>query len=457
MTTPSVQEIPYSADSELLFARLRHLPGAVWLDSGKPRALQGRFDIISALPQAGIRCDRGIVTVDHGKGRQSTAKGDPFALAWQLLTDQGLVGDAFSHLPFTGGLMGYFSYDLGERLLGVQRGQPGSGPELHLGWYGWGIVVNHQASRSWLVSHPRCDRDSLLQVRHLLAAAPPETAADFALDSDFVPGIAKSDYLAALERIHHYIRSGDCYQVNFAIRHLASYRGDPWHAYRHIRRVSPSPYSAYLNWDGRALLCCSPERFLKVSVGQVETKPIKGTIGRGRTLEEDQDNAVALLNSSKDRAENLMIVDLLRNDLGRNCATGSVRVPKLFALESFANVHHLVSTITGTLAPGRTPLDLLRDAFPGGSITGAPKKRAVEIIASLETQPRGLYCGSIGYISATGRMDTNIAIRTLEASSGKIQCWGGGGIVADSGAETEYQEARHKVKNLLDAVGSFRG
>ncbi len=453
VANPIVQEIPFVADSEALFARFRHLPGAVWLDSGKPRALQGRFDLISALPEITLQTIADTTILRAPGAADQHFYGDPFTLAWQQLEARGMFGRDHAHLPFCGGLIGYFTYDLGERLHGIQRAEQSGLPDMHLGWYGWGIVTNHQSSKSWLVIHPRCRQDTVRQVQDILAASCAETVAtDFKLESPFSPGMSKAQYLAALDQIMEYIRSGDCYQTNFALRHSAHYSGDSWQAYTHLRKVSPAPYSAFLRWQDRDILCFSPERFLKVSVGKVETKPIKGTIPRGKTLEQDQENAVRLLNSKKDRAENLMIVDLLRNDLGINCAIGSVRVPKLFALESFANVHHLVSTITGTLATDKTPLDLLRDAFPGGSITGAPKKRAMEIIAELETNPRGMYCGSIGYISANGRMDTNIAIRTLEARQGELICWGGGGIVADSIPEQEYQEALHKVGNLMKAL-----
>jgi len=457
MTQPALQEIPFPIDSEGIFARLRHLPGAVWLDSGKPRSLQGRFDIISALPEVTMVCRNGVSHLYKGDAAHTLA-GDPFQNAWQLLRTQGLVGADFHHIPFVGGLIGYFSYDLGRTLHKLpSRSGPTSLPDLYLGWYGWALVVNHTSNKAWLVSHPACDPASLSLIRELLfeegdSGQCPAPGAGFSLEAPFAADIDKAVYMKAMAKIHQYIRAGDCYQVNFALRHRARFQGDSWQAYRLLRRASPTPYSAYLSWEGYNVLSCSPERFLKVSVGQVESKPIKGTIGRGATLESDQENAIQLLNSRKDRAENLMIVDLLRNDLGRNCATGTVRVPKLFALESFANVHHLVSTITGTLAPGKHALDLLRDSFPGGSITGAPKKRAMEIIDELEPAPRGIYCGSIGYVSATGRMDTNIAIRTLVARDGVLECWGGGGIVADSDPEKEYAEALQKVQNLMRAL-----
>ena len=223
----------------------------------------------------------------------------------------------------------------------------------------------------------------------------------------------------------------------------------------HLRKALPSPFSAFLSWDDKALLSLSPERFIKASGQQVEAKPIKGTITRGISVKEDQEQAIALMNSSKDRAENLMIVDLLRNDLGKSCEPGSIRVPKLFNLESFANVHHLVSTVTGRIRADVSALDLLKGCFPGGSITGAPKKRAMEIIAELEDVPRTVYCGSIGYISANGRMDTNIAIRTLLAENNKLHCWGGGAIVSDSQADSEYLESLAKVSLLMDTLAKL--
>jgi para-aminobenzoate synthetase component 1 len=258
--------------------------------------------------------------------------------------------------------------------------------------------------------------------------------------------------LAAIARIKHYIREGDCYQVNFAQRFSAAAKGDPWHAYQGLRRLNPAPFAAYLSTPYCQVMCSSPERFLHVRSGLVETKPIKGTLPRGKDPIEDLMLADALRASVKDRAENLMIVDLLRNDLGRVCAIGSIQVPRLFALESFTRVHHLVSTVRGRLAEGRTPLDLLRACFPGGSITGAPKVRAMEIIEELEPHRRGVYCGAIGYLGFDGAMDTNIAIRTLVHSDGVTRLWAGGGIVADSDPESEYRETYHKAAPLLDLL-----
>ena len=224
-----------------------------------------------------------------------------------------------------------------------------------------------------------------------------------------------------------------------------------------MRKLSPAPYSAFLNLPQLQILCASPERFLSVKNGQVETRPIKGTRPRSNDAQLDNRLADELRNHPKDRAENLMIVDLLRNDLGRSCAAGSVRTPKLFEVESFANVHHLVSTVRGKLRAGHDAIDVMRDCFPGGSITGAPKQRAMEIIEQLEPNRRGVYCGAIGYIGFDGNMDSNIVIRTLVYSGGTIRCWAGGGLVADSQCEAEYQETLDKAAAMLELLRRFGG
>src|SRR5690606_18531048 len=236
-------------------------------------------------------------------------------------------------------------------------------------------------------------------------------------------------------------------------RFSAPCAADPLTAYQQLRQVCPTPFAAYLESPAHAVLSLSPERFIRVAEGQVATRPIKGTRPRGDTPEQDRALALELHSSPKDRAENLMIVDLLRNDLGRACVFGSVQVPELFSVESYPNVHHLVSSITGTLAPGQDALSLLAGAFPGGSITGAPKIRAMQIIEELEPVRRSLYCGSIGYIGCEGQMDMNIAIRSLVHQDDRLYCWGGGGIVADSDGEAEYQESLTKVRVLMESLG----
>jgi para-aminobenzoate synthetase component 1 len=257
-----------------------------------------------------------------------------------------------------------------------------------------------------------------------------------------------------VERIQAHIRAGDVYQVNLTQQLSAPLAGTAWEFYLRLRRVNPAPFGAFLDGGAWAIVSASPERFLGVTPdGRVETRPIKGTRPRGATAAQDAALIAALRASEKDRAENVMIVDLLRNDLSRVCATGSVAVPELCAVESFATVHHLVSTVTGRLAPGRDAFDLLAAAFPGGSISGAPKIRAMEIIAGLEPVARGVYCGAIGYVSATGAMDTSVAIRTAVVRDGVVHFGVGGGVVADSDPAGEYAESLDKARGLVAALG----
>ena len=260
-------------------------------------------------------------------------------------------------------------------------------------------------------------------------------------------------YLEAVSKVRDYILAGDIFQANLSQRLEAPLRESPWTLYRRLRALNPAPFAAYLDMDGVRVLSASPERFLRVDAdGAVEARPIKGTRPRGLYPAHDAALGRVLSESAKDRAENLMIVDLLRNDISRVCAPGSVHVPDLFALEHYSTVQHLVSTVTGTLDAGRDAVDLLIAAFPGGSITGAPKVRAMEIIAELEQRRRGVYCGSVGYISITGAMDTSIVIRTYLALGARVYFGVGGGIVADSDPEEEYRETFDKARALISAL-----
>ena len=462
MHSITIQEIPYQANSEKLFDAVRDLPDAVWLDSGKPRSTQGRYDIISAVPDALIET-RGKQSVLSDSSGTRNSDQDPFELAQQLLQPLLPFDSSISNTPFVGGLIGYFGYDLGRRLIDLQdHTEAVTGlPDMRIGRYLWALIIDHSARQCQLVFHSNCSeqlRNQIVQRFTKKSQASPDTTKaqnEFSLSEQFKATLSQQQYQQSIRRIKDYISSGDCYQTNFTQHFSAPFKGDLWSAYLSLRNRVASPYSAFWQWNDQALLCLSPERFVQSLDNHVETKPIKGTARRGTSVAEDQQLAEQLINSPKDRAENLMIVDLLRNDLGKNCESGSITVPKLFELESFPNVHHLVSTVTGKLADNSSPLDLLRDCFPGGSITGAPKKRAMQIIEELEPVKRSAYCGSIGYISANNRMDTNIAIRTVIADGDQLHCWGGGGIVADSEEDREYQESIDKISALLEALEIF--
>ncbi len=442
-------ELPYRADSAALFETVADLPWAVFLDSGGHHLTQSRYDIIAAEPHTTL-VTRGKLTEIRSDAIELSRE-DPLVLLRRYLDcDPASACD----LPFQGGALGYFSYDLGRRFerLPVFAEDDEKMPVMAIGIYDWAVVVDHLDQRSWLVSQARCV-DTHTRWKELVArfsTQPVERArVPFRITAPLASSLSRERYATAFKRVLDYIQAGDCYQINLAQRFAAPAAGDPWLAYQALRVINPAPYSAYINTPYGQVLSASPERFLKLDRRHVETKPIKGTRPRAGHPRVDAVLATELKASEKDRAENVMIVDLLRNDLSKNCEPGSVRVPKLFDVESFATVHHLVSTVTGTLREGRDALDLLRGCFPGGSITGAPKLRAMQIIEELEPHRRGVYCGAIGYIGCDGNMDLNIAIRTLVYAGGTIRFWAGGGIVADSKCDDEYQETFDKAASML--------
>ncbi|WLG99482.1 aminodeoxychorismate synthase component I [Pseudomonas beijingensis] len=444
MPTCSVHPLPYRTNPAEYFAAIRHAPGSVLLDSGRPSAKRGRYDLLSAWPLAQL-----AVLPDES--------GSDFLqrLRTQLTQLGEAVMPATVQLPFAGGLIGYLSYDFGRHLetLPSHAKDDLQLPDARFGVYDWALVSDHQAGTSQLVFHPHCAEGERQRLIALFSQPTTAPVSPFSLEGPMTPDLSAKAYRQAFERIQAYIQAGDCYQVNFAQRFRAPCQGDAWAAYQALRAACPTPFSGFQSLpEGGAVLSLSPERFVKVSEGQVETRPIKGTRPRGTTPEEDAAHAAELLASPKDRAENLMIVDLLRNDLGRTCRIGSVRVPELFSLESYPNVHHLVSSVTGELADDKDALDLIAGSFPGGSITGAPKIRAMQIIDELEPTRRGLYCGSLLYLDVRGEMDSSIAIRSLLVKDGQVCCWGGGGIVADSDWQAEYQESITKVRVLLETL-----
>ncbi|MBI2865704.1 MAG: aminodeoxychorismate synthase component I [Chloroflexi bacterium] len=263
--------------------------------------------------------------------------------------------------------------------------------------------------------------------------------------ADFSSNFTKEGYIRAIETAKEYIAAGEIYQVNLSHRFETELAVHPWQLYARLRQVNPAPFAAYLGFDDLTVVSASPEQFLKVEGSDVETRPIKGTRPRGKTPAEDRALAADLLASAKDRAENVMIVDLLRNDIGRVCRVGSVHVPELVVIEEYPTVFHLVSTVAGELDSRYDAVDLLRACFPGGSVTGCPKIRSMEIIDELEPTQRGVYCGAIGYLSFDGSLNTNIVIRTLTVKNGRAYFQVGGAIVADSDPEAEYQETLDKA------------
>lgn len=451
-TAPNLKSLPYTPTALLeLFAPLAQQPWAMLLHSGFAEHSHNRFDILVAAPKVTLTTRGQITEICRGMEEQQSQE-DPFQLLQQQLEQQNQHPAANTDLPFQGGALGLFGYDLGRRVEKLpQMAQADiTLPDMAVGIYDWALIADHHKKTLTLLSYGDTE-----QRWQWLCRQQSEPQQDFTLTSRWQANMTRQQYGEKFQRIQQYLRSGDCYQINLAQRFSADYQGDEWQAFQQLSASNRAPFSAFLRLPDNAVLSVSPERFLWLENQQIQTRPIKGTLPRLADAEQDAQQAQRLANSAKDRAENLMIVDLLRNDIGRVAEPGSVKVPELFVVEPFPAVHHLVSTITALL-PERTPAtELLRACFPGGSITGAPKVRAMEIIEELEPQRRNAYCGSIGYISACGTMDTNITIRTLFTESGRIYCSAGGGIVADSQEQAEYQETFDKVGRILPQLGEF--
>ncbi len=458
MMDPILEELPYFEDSAALFLPWAERAWSVFLDSGFPHSRQGRFDLIAAEPRMTLTTRGGVTEIREGD-HVERSEDDPFALLAKAL---GPKRKGIEGLPFAGGAIGYMGYDLARRIerLPETAQDLENIPEMMMGIYGWCVVVDHQLRKTFLLGYP--DTPGLTtRWPHLVQQfSQIQTLGwrmgDFAILGDAAPNLDREAYGRAFGRIKDYIQEGDCYQVNLAVRFEAASQGHPWMAYQHLRTFNPAPFGAYLGYPGLEILSSSPERFIRLEGDQIQTKPIKGTRQRFHDVVQDATQVLALRDSLKDRAENLMIVDLLRNDIGKSAVPGSVRVPRLFEIESYATVHHMVSTIEGVLKPSLGPLDLLRGCFPGGSITGAPKIRSMEIIEELEPDRRGIYCGSIGYVGFDGSMDSNIAIRTLIHSENTVRFWAGGGIVADSDPDLEYAECYHKAAAMLRLVEAWK-
>ncbi len=447
-------------------AALHDRPRLAWLDSSMSHARLGRWSIVASDPRWAITAYAGDVVLETAAGPRRLDPGALHAFAAAVEAEPLAAlsdADVDAHgLPFLGGAIGVLGFELGrevERLPATTRDDVGA-PDLAFGWYDAALVWDGAREAGWLVGRPEAVH--ALRGRLDRFARGATEAIEAASAGVLRPNMTRTAYLRAVQRAREYIAAGDIYQVNFAQRFSAPYGGRGFDLYRRLRSVSPAPFAAYLDlrgdFGGVEVLSSSPERFLLAEGDRVETRPIKGTRPRGTTPDEDNRHAAALRASAKDRAEHLMIVDLERNDLGRVAATGSVRVPEFAALETYAQVHHLTSTVEATRRADVGLEALLRATFPGGSISGAPKIRALEIIDELEPTVRGVYTGAIGYVSArtddeAWRLDLNIAIRTITLADGVAHLHVGGAIVHDSDPEAEYAETLDKARGMARALG----
>ncbi len=454
-----------------LFTAFKEKPSPFFLDSGNDYKELGRYSYMGASPFL-----------------EATAYPNQLELYWAKRSHQEIVplqkseslnflNDSQSkyHLlhspfPFSGGAVGYFSYDLKDELESLPDGTTDdlNLPLWRFNWYDGIVIYDHVQQKYWItacgidedgICHTDLAQERLTDLEEILYAfvsCEQHSDLDHIMPvlnhslSTIVPSVSHAQYLKDLKRVIEYIYAGDIYQANLTQRFSMVWEGDPWQLYAQLHQQNPAPFAAFLPYSDFQILCSSPERFIRIQMdGQIETRPIKGTRPRGKSTSDDQRQAFELQNSSKDRAELTMIVDLERNDLGRICEFGTVKVPDLIQLEKYPTVWHLASTITGQLRRDLKPSDIIQAVFPGGSITGAPKIRAMEIIEELEIFKRGLYTGSIGYMGFDGAWDFNIVIRTILLKNGKAYIHVGGGIVADSIPESEYNETLDKAKALF--------
>ena len=447
LQTLTFRTLPWHPDAvQHTFKALAQQPWAMLLHSGFADHPHNRFDILVAQPQATL-VTRGAETTICVEGATSVHRGDPLQLLQQTLDSFSYQPTTHPALPFLGGALGLFGYDLGRHFekLPVLAQRDLTTPDMAIGIYDWALIADHQNQCLTLL----CWGDIDARHHFLETLMPYSPCQPFRLTSAWQSSMTREQYGLKFRQVQEYLKSGDCYQVNLAQRFQASYEGDEWQAFERLNAANRAPFSAFIRLPDSVILSLSPERFILLEGDNIQTRPIKGTLPRLEDPHADAQQAKKLANSPKDRAENLMIVDLLRNDIGRVAVPGSVKVPELFVVEPFPAVHHLVSTITAQLPPHLKATDLLRACFPGGSITGAPKVRAMEVIEELEPHRRNAWCGSIGYLSFCGNMDTSITIRTLTAEGGKLYCSAGGGIVADSVESAEYQETFDKVNRIL--------
>ncbi len=463
MVCPLVQDIPYQ-DPLSVFAGFAAEQGAIFLDSAQLRDHCGQYSFIAVDPFLVLQSKNGVLRLNG-----SQFEGDPFTVLSENLKKFSLTTVA-DLPPFQGGAAGFFSYDLYQHLEKIQGRQIDdmNFPDLVLGFYDLVIAFDHSVQKAWIFSsgYPMQGASRIARAKERLqwlqnklsTVSPLPAVSSITLKEQAIQtNFTAAQYQTTVGQVIDYILAGDIFEANLTQRFKTRLPDQlsPFDLYRRLRLLNPAPFAAYLQLDDTILASASPERFLKLTQGKVETRPIKGTRPRGKTQEEDAQWIAELVHSEKDHAENVMIVDLLRNDLSRVCKDHSVKVLQLCGLESYAAVHHLVSVITGQLHDHFHAVDLLRATFPGGSITGAPKIRAMEIIAELEPTCRGPYCGSIGYIGFNGDMDSSIVIRTYAIKNKDITFQAGGAVVADSNPRDEYEEALLKANALRSALTTY--
>ncbi|AZR73192.1 aminodeoxychorismate synthase, component I [Anoxybacter fermentans] len=454
-----VKEIETSLNSFEIYTLFKDYSYSFFLDSGMDHQKLGKYSFIGFEPFLVFKSKNDkMEIIEDGEIKRFT--GNPFMKLKELLSKYKM--DYKTDLPFIGGAVGYFAYDLCHHIERLPRTAVDDVniPDCYLGFYDGIIVIDHTKNKVFVVS---------LGIKNL-----PEKIVNEIIDKikegekkgikislskkskslKFKSNFTKEEYIKAINKVKDYIRAGDIYQANLTQRFECELQESPYELYAKLRNINPAPFASFIDFGDGYIISSSPERFIRIKDRVIETRPIKGTRPRGKTLKEDLKNREELLSSEKDKAELLMIVDLERNDLGKISKTGTVKVTELFHLEEYPTVYHLVSTVIGNLKDECDVIDCIMATFPGGSITGAPKIRAMEIIDELEPTQRNVYTGSIGYIGFNGDADLNIVIRTIVCKNNKAYFQVGGGIVWDSDPELEYEETLHKARALMEALNS---
>ena len=463
---PIIEEIYNLPEPLELFDRIGGQPYSFFLDSACGHEKLGKYSFLGYDPFLVFTSKGDTVTLEWRGGKHEHITADPLTTLKNIYQKYAVL-ETLEGVPLASGAVGYFSYDLKDFIETLPDLAPDDMglPDIALGFYDRIVIYDHASGTYRIASSglpEMCERKNRARAKArleeckntLLSTHGRNKKPAMAHPTEVRSNFSKPDYMAAVLKAKEYIRIGDIYQVNLSQRFEAPLTIEPMELYARLRKASPAPFASYLNFKDAIVLSSSPERFILKRGDYIETRPIKGTRPRGQTRLSDLRLEKELLNSAKDRAEHIMIVDLERNDLGRVSRYGSVALTEPVILEKYATVFHLVSTVAGRLRNGVDPIDCLLATFPGGSITGAPKIRSMEIIEELEPVKRSLYTGAIGYLGFDGNMDTSIVIRTFVVKDKKVYFQVGGGIVADSDPEKEYDETLHKAKGLLEALGA---
>ncbi len=449
-----LREINTELDALEILKRLQGERYPNILESQKDPERLGRYSFIMADPFLVVKAKKDRITIED-RGGSREVKGNPLDILQELMEKYKFDND--THLPFIGGAVGYLGYDLCHHVEKLPNTVVDDVeiPDMFFGFYDGIVAVDHLEGNKYIaalgVEGEPTDRIEWMEEK-LKREEVPSDKVYIDRDVEFHCNMSKDYYLDSIQRVKDYIYSGDIYQINFTQRFDCELNKSPMELYERLRETNPAPFASYMNFGEGEIVSCSPERFISLRDGILETRPIKGTIARGKTPEEDRRNREILVNSEKDRSELLMIVDLERNDLGRVSQVGSVEVTELFHIEEYATVFQQVSTVRSKIREDVGLAELLKATFPGGSITGAPKIRAMEVIDELEPTSRNIYTGSIGYLGFDGSLDLNIVIRTVVCKDEKAYFQVGGGIVWDSDPESEYEESVLKGRALKEAL-----